>query len=96
MADDFEDRQFDEAVKVLSGPDGFAVKHIASNNQAARMLLFEWPTRGGKKHLAARRACMEVMQGLKSAAAARKAFAEAAKEADILVTKGFLTKDQIR
>jgi Protein of unknown function (DUF982) len=40
---------------------------------------------GGRKHLAARKACMDVLQGAKQARAARQAFQAAAKEANILV-----------
>lgn len=96
MADKIQDQHFDEAVEVLYGPDGHTIMHVNSTRQAAEMLLYQWPTQGGKKHLAARRACLDVLAGVKKAIVARRAFAEAAKEADILVTKGFLTKDQIR
>ncbi|WP_256754689.1 DUF982 domain-containing protein [Mesorhizobium sp. Mes31] len=39
----------------------------------------------GRKHVAARKACLGVLEGLKETREARKAFIEAAKEADILV-----------
>ncbi|WP_258123775.1 DUF982 domain-containing protein [Mesorhizobium onobrychidis] len=45
-----------------------------------------WPAVTGKQHVAARKACLGVLEGLKEARDARRAFVEAAKEADILVS----------
>jgi hypothetical protein len=42
-------------------------------------------TEPGKKHMMARRACMNALLGLRQAAMARKAFEEAAWESDVLV-----------
>ncbi|ESZ22830.1 DUF982 domain-containing protein [Mesorhizobium sp. L2C084A000] len=50
-------------------------------------MLNRWPAITGQKHVAARRACLGVLEGLKETRDARKAFVEAAKEADILVER---------
>ncbi|TIP25754.1 MAG: DUF3363 domain-containing protein [Mesorhizobium sp.] len=42
----------------------------------------------GKKHVAVRKACLGVLEGLKETRDARKAFVEAAKEADTLRALG--------
>ncbi len=55
--------------------------------QAADILLNRWPAVTDKKHVAARKACLGVLEGLKETCDARKAFVEAAKEADILVER---------
>ncbi|MGQ2906725.1 MAG: DUF982 domain-containing protein [Aliihoeflea sp.] len=58
---------------------------MTSTVQAADILLNRWPgDRGARKHLAARKACIAVLEGIKEARAARLAFEAAAKEADIL------------
>ncbi|MES0101047.1 DUF982 domain-containing protein [Mesorhizobium sp. M0019] len=51
--------------------------------QAADILLNRWPTTTSKKHVAAQKACLGALKGLKKAHLARKAFVEVAKEADI-------------
>jgi hypothetical protein len=56
--------------------------------QAARLLTERWPKKDGPKHLAAIRSVMAVIQRRKPVAEARKAFAEAAKEADIFIREG--------
>ncbi|MFI0849143.1 DUF982 domain-containing protein [Mesorhizobium sp. IMUNJ 23232] len=61
---------------------------VNNNLQAADILQHRWPTKGGSKQ---RAACEAVMEALEQArdqmalAKAQKAFAEAAKEADILI-----------
>lgn len=56
--------------------------------QAARLLTHRWPKKDGPKHLAAIQTMMVVLQRRKPISAARKAFVEAAKEADIFVREG--------
>jgi len=58
---------------------------IVDQREAAECLLLRWPFGGGRKHLAARKACMVVLQEVKQSRAARPAFQAAAKEADILL-----------
>ena len=91
------DRHFHPPVEVIAGPDGHSIMHVNTTRQAAEMLLFAWPGKGGPKARTARQACLDVLQGQREAAAARKAFRDAAEEADIiLVTKGVLTREGIR
>lgn len=80
-----QDQRFDEPVKILTGKTSSVIRHVSTTAEAAQHLLYKWPIQGGRKHLAARKACMAVLEGLKAAHVARKAFAEAAQEADILV-----------
>ena len=75
---------FDRPVRVALGGPG-KIRIVSSTREAAECLLLRWPSESGRKHLAARKACMDVLQGLKEARAARRAFQAAAKEADILV-----------
>jgi hypothetical protein len=80
-----EDGIFDQAVKVHGARAG-QVQHIGSARKAAEWLLNEWPTEiDTAAARAARKACLEVLEGQREAAAARKAFREAAEEAGILV-----------
>lgn len=81
-----EDQRFDRPVKILTGRHATVVRQVTSTAEAADYLLHKWPVSGGNKHLAARKACMAVLQGLKASHVARKAFAEAADEADILLS----------
>lgn len=78
------DQRFDQPVRVALGPSGSITYTVDRVEQAADILLNRWPVDAGRKHLAARRACLDVLQGLKDAKAARMAFAAAAREADIL------------
>lgn len=62
------------------------VQHVGSARKAAEWLLNEWPTEiDTAKARAARKACLEVLEGQRKAAAARQAFSEAAEEAGILI-----------
>jgi hypothetical protein len=80
-----DDGLFDPAVKVHSVRAG-QVQHIGSARKAAEWLLNEWPMKiDTAKARAARKACLEVLEGQRKAAAARKAFREAAEEAGILI-----------
>lgn len=67
--------------------EGEAVRTMVNNTaQAVRILIEEWPAAkvSTHRHLAARRACLDVLQGLKPVVAARQAFREAAEEAGML------------
>lgn len=64
-----------------------AVTQVNNNHQAADLLLNRWPAAPGPKHLAARQAVLAAMQrhlDAKALAKARRAFEEAAREADII------------
>ena len=78
---------WDGTVKVMLGK-GFTVHNVNNNHQAADILLHKWPTKGGAKQHAARQAVLKAMESAHdrlALARAQKAFAEAAKEADILI-----------
>lgn len=76
---------FDKSVPVVLQESGGTIDHVSSAAQAADVLLNHWPRKGGSRHLAARKACVDVLGGLKASMTARKAFTEAAREAHILV-----------
>lgn len=58
---------------------------ITTVSQAAKQLLWHWPVEGGKKHHAAKIACIEALEGRGSADKVRKAFIAACGEAGIFV-----------
>jgi hypothetical protein len=79
-----ENKPFDKPVHIVFGKPG-QHRNVTSVREAAEVLLDDnWPTEAGRRHLAARKACLAVLQGLKEAREARKAFEDAAWEADIL------------
>jgi ElaB/YqjD/DUF883 family membrane-anchored ribosome-binding protein len=82
-----QDQRFEEPVRVALGRSRNTVYTVERVAQAADILLNRWPTKAGTKHVAARKACLGVLEGLKEARHAREAFVEAAKEADILVER---------
>ncbi len=79
-----DEKRFDRPVRVEMGGPG-KIRTVTTTREAAECLLYSWPTDGGRRHLAARKACMAVLDGLKEARSARLAFENAAEEADILV-----------
>lgn len=77
--------RFDRPVRVMVEQRGNIADNVTTTAQAADILLHRWPgDPGAKKHLAARKACIAVLEGLKDARAARLAFEAAAAEANIL------------
>ena len=79
------DHWFSPPVRVEFGHTGQSV-FVSSAEKAAELLLdAEWPKVDGRKHLAARKAVLAVLEGIKEARHARKAFEDAAREADILI-----------
>lgn len=58
---------------------------ITTVSQAAKQLLWHWPVEGGKKHHAAKLACIDALEGVGSADDARTAFIEACGEAGVFV-----------
>lgn len=78
---------WDSTVPVTLG-SRFTAYRVNNNHQAADTLLNRWPIEGGAKHRAARAAglaAMERTEDRMALAKAQKAFAEAAKEPDILI-----------
>lgn len=91
-----EDKRFEEPASILTGKARSVTRRVRSTAEAANYLLCAWPIEGGRKHLAARKACLDVLSGLKAAHVARKAFAAAADEADILVGNRAVEKGRRR
>lgn len=80
-----DEGRFDQPVRVFVEKRGNVADTVTSTLQAADILLHRWPgDPGARKHLAARKACIAVLEGIKEARAARLAFEAAAKDADIL------------
>jgi hypothetical protein len=76
--------RFEEPVQVTLGPAKNVIHVVTRLGQAIDILLNKGPLKGGPKHLAAREACYNAVIGREWPEIAREAFAEAAKEADIL------------
>ena len=65
------------------------LRDINSVRDAAEMLLGHWPQEGrGMAYRAARRYCLDALEGNATAPSARNAFIRAAEEAGILVRAG--------
>ncbi len=80
-----DEGRFDQPVRVFVEKRGNIADTVTNTVQAADILLHRWPgDPGARKHLAARKACIAVLEGLKEARAARLAFEAAAAEANIL------------
>jgi hypothetical protein len=80
--------QFSPPVRVALGKLGNVTFMVSTPERAAEVLLQEWPTEGGSKHLAARKAVLKALEAARDARAAqraREAFAAAADEAGILI-----------
>lgn len=61
---------------------------ISSTAEAARVLLEEWPIETGKALKRAKAACIAVLAGSKDPESARKAFLQAADEAEVFIRAG--------
>ena len=83
-------RQFSPPVRLALSRAGNVAHAVTSPEKAAEILLTDWPTNWTPKHLAARKAVLKAMESAYTAASiarARKAFAEAADEAGILLSE---------
>jgi hypothetical protein len=76
-------------VTVLTG-NGDKIRSISSIEEAAEFLLYHWPLARGEKLSAARQACIDALHGKITCTAARDAFIEAAREANIYVGQQML------
>ncbi|APH74198.1 DUF982 domain-containing protein [Aquibium oceanicum] len=82
--------QFSPPVRVSLGRAGNVAHAVTSPEKAAEILLTDWPTNWTKKHLAARKAVLQSMESaftVGTLTRARKAFADAADEAGILLSE---------
>ena len=75
---------FAKPVTIAIGITG-EVRNVSSARQAADILAHHWPGEGTAKHRDAHHLCLEVLHGMKKPDVAREAFADAAREARILV-----------
>ena len=80
-----QDQRFDEPVQIVLGRSKSTIYKVERVAQAADILLNRWPATTGRYHVAARKACLGVLDGVKETRHARAAFINAAIEADILV-----------
>lgn len=80
--------RFDRPVSIALGPAGNKLHIVSDIKQAQEVLLNRWPKEAGSKHLAACQAVKAVLKGQRKAVFARLAFADAAREADILIDDG--------
>lgn len=79
-------KPFDRPVPIRLKDGHF--RSIESVQDAAQALLYKWPDDGaGRGHLAARKACLKVLEGVVEARAAREAFEAAAKESGNLTRR---------
>ena len=78
-------RRFDVPVS-LAAVRGRRVRLVKNANEAADLLAGAWSVQGPKYRLAMQ-ACRDAVAGRRSAEEARKAFADAAREAGILVSR---------
>lgn len=85
-----ENGWFDVPVSVK---DRSGARNVTSARQAAEFLLRGWPADWTDGHRAARVACLAVLKGYKAPAYARRAFASAARDADLLTEESDVNKD---
>ena len=83
MQGNVESGWFDAPVTVLDAGEARSFD-VTNTRQAADILLHRWPNAWSGRHRAARLACLAVLKGFKPPVLARRAFAEAAREAEIL------------
>lgn len=82
-----EDKRFDQPVRVRKADTvGDISVPIWTVAEAAQQLLerHDWPASAARNHLRARKACLDVLQGIREAREARTAFEAVAKDAGIL------------
>lgn len=81
MADWIDSGDFEQPVHLVMEGDEI---EVSTTREAAEMLLYKWPIGETGIRIQARMACMRVLGGSEPPETARRAFADAAKEADIL------------
>ncbi|APH74168.1 DUF982 domain-containing protein [Aquibium oceanicum] len=77
--------QFSAHFRVSLGRAGNLAHAVTSPEKAAEILATDWPTNWTAKHLSVRKAVLKAMESAYTVTTARKAFAEAADEAGILL-----------
>ena len=79
------DIRFDQPVRIAVGRSGSMSMQVDRVERAELCLSGQWPARRGRQHAAALEACRAAIQGRIRPSVARRAFEEAAREADILL-----------
>lgn len=74
---------FDKPIPVIVGAVR-TVHKVSNARDAAHLLINRWPRQGTATHVRARTVCLAVLHGQQKPSAARDAFAEAAREAEVL------------
>lgn len=92
MQNGLESGWFDAPVTVMDAREARAFD-VTNTRQAAEILLHRWPNEWSGRHRAARLACLAVLKGFKPPVLARRAFAEAAREAEILADRAQLAEN---
>lgn len=77
-------KRWDRAVEIELGKTG-RYRVVTNTLTAAEILLNEWPVEGGLALLAARYACLDVLEGNQPPEYAKLAFIKAAEEAGLFV-----------
>ncbi|MFC2248510.1 DUF982 domain-containing protein [Labrys portucalensis] len=76
-------KPFSSPVRFETGIGQFRI--VATTQEAARVLLMNWPFDEGEAYFAARQACLDALEGEIPAEMARAAFVEACDEAGMYV-----------
>lgn len=74
---------FDRPIPVIFGTVR-TVHRVTNAREAAHLLINRWPRQGTAMHVRARTVCLAVLHGEQQPNAARDAFADAAREAEVL------------
>ena len=74
---------FDRPIPVIVGRVR-TVHRVSNAREAAHLLINRWPRQGTAVHVRARTVCLAVLHGEQQPNAAREAFVEAAREAEVL------------
>ncbi|TJX06035.1 MAG: DUF982 domain-containing protein [Mesorhizobium sp.] len=89
-----DSKPFEKPVVVELGHVG-KYREIRSTQEAAECLMTAWPLNRGPRHRDALDTCLKVLEGYRSTADARRAFVEAAKESDVLVSDERLPQGEL-
>ncbi|XEN34058.1 hypothetical protein M728_004719 (plasmid) [Ensifer sp. WSM1721] len=75
---------WDKSVELELGETG-KYRDVKSTREAVECLLLRWPQRDGRALAAAKRTCLQALEGKVKTEKARRAFIKAAEEAHILI-----------
>ncbi|WEX74213.1 DUF982 domain-containing protein [Sinorhizobium numidicum] len=75
---------WDKSVELELG-DGGKYRDVKSTREAVECLLVRWPRQNGRALAAAKRTCLQALEGKVKSEKARRAFIKAAEEAHIFI-----------